>query len=66
MTELDAWVTSFAAEQRRPEEVARWAASTADAILADGEIDLADLRPLLLKAVEEHWYAFLDRLTLPA
>ncbi|MFJ9390034.1 helix-turn-helix domain-containing protein [Nocardioides sp. NPDC101246] len=62
MTELDAWVTAFAAEQRRPEEVARWAASTADAILADGEVDLADLRPLLLAAVEEHWYAFLDGL----
>ncbi|MEI7054276.1 helix-turn-helix domain-containing protein [Nocardioides sp. CCNWLW239] len=64
MTELDAWVTSFAAQQRQPEEVARWAASTADAILAEGDIDLADLRPLLLEAVEEHWYAFLDRLAL--
>jgi hypothetical protein len=65
MTEIAAWLAEFADEQRRPEEVARWAASTADAILADGEIDLADLRPLLLKAVEEHWYAFLDRITLP-
>jgi hypothetical protein len=65
MTEISAWLAAFAEEQRRPEEVARWAASTADAILADGEIDLADLRPLLLKAVEEHWYAFLDRITLP-
>lgn len=65
MTEIGAWLAEFADEQRRPEEVARWAASTADAILADGEIDLADLRPLLLKAVEEHWYAFLDRITLP-
>ncbi|MFD4324731.1 PucR family transcriptional regulator [Nocardioides sp. NPDC058538] len=65
MTEISAWLAEFADDQRRPEEVARWAASTADAILADGEIDLADLRPLLLKAVEEHWYAFLDRITLP-
>lgn len=65
MTDLAAWLTAFAEEQRRPDEVARWAASTADAILVDGEIDLADLRPMLLKAVEEHWYAFLDRITLP-
>lgn len=65
MTEISDWLAEFADEQRRPEEVARWAASTADAILADGEIDLADLRPFLLKAVEEHWYAFLDRITLP-
>ena len=65
MTEISAWLAAFAEEQRRPDEVARWAASTADAILADGEIDLADLRPLLLRAVEEHWYAFLDRITLP-
>ncbi|MGH3349162.1 MAG: PucR family transcriptional regulator [Nocardioides sp.] len=65
MTDLAAWLAAFADEQRRPAEVARWAASTADAILVDGEIDLADLRPLLLKAVEEHWYAFLDRITLP-
>ncbi|MBC7277667.1 CdaR family transcriptional regulator [Nocardioides sp.] len=65
MTDLAAWLTAFADEQRRPDEVARWAASTADAILVDGEIDLADLRPMLLRAVEEHWYAFLDRITLP-
>lgn len=65
MTEIGAWLAAFADEQRRPEEVTRWVTSTADAILADGEIDLADLRPLLLKAVEEHWYAFLDRITLP-
>ena len=65
MTEISAWLAAFADDQRRPEEVARWAAATADAILADGEVDLADLRPLLLKAVEEHWYAFLDRITLP-
>ena len=65
MTEISDWLAAFAEEQRRPDEVARWAASTADAILADGEIELADLRPLLLKAVEEHWYAFLDRITLP-
>lgn len=65
MTEIGDWLAAFAEDQRRPEEVARWAASTADAILAGGEIDLADLRPLLLKAVEEHWYAFLDRITLP-
>ncbi|MFJ2755750.1 helix-turn-helix domain-containing protein [Nocardioides sp. NPDC087217] len=65
MTEIGAWLAAFADEQRRPEEVTRWATSTADAILADGAIDLADLRPLLLKAVEEHWYAFLDRITLP-
>ncbi|GGU14517.1 PucR family transcriptional regulator [Nocardioides albus] len=65
MTDLAAWLAAFADEQRRPDEVARWAASTADAILVDGEVDLADLRPLLLKAVEEHWYAFLDRITVP-
>ena len=65
MTEIGAWLAAFADEQRRPEEVARWAAATADAILADGEVDVADLRPLVLEAVEEHWYAFLDRITLP-
>ncbi|MFI5623612.1 PucR family transcriptional regulator [Nocardioides sp. NPDC051685] len=65
MTEISAWLAAFADEQRRPEEVARWAGATADAILADGEVDVADLRPLVLKAVEEHWYAFLDRITLP-
>lgn len=65
MTEMSAWLAAFADDQRRPEEVTRWATATADAILADGEIDLADLRPLLLKAVEEHWFAFLDRITLP-
>ncbi|MBG6096952.1 PucR family transcriptional regulator [Nocardioides luteus] len=65
MTEISAWLAAFAEDQRRPEEVARWAASTADAILADGEVDVADLRPLILQAVEQHWYAFLDRITLP-
>jgi hypothetical protein len=65
MTEISDWLAAFAEEQRRPEEVARWAAATADAILVDVEIDLADLRPLLLEAVEQHWNAFLDRITLP-
>ncbi|NGN91159.1 PucR family transcriptional regulator [Nocardioides sp. KC13] len=65
MTEISDWLAAFAEEQRRPEEVARWAAATADAILLDVEIDLDDLRPLLLEAVEQHWYAFLDRITLP-
>ncbi|WP_328531067.1 helix-turn-helix domain-containing protein [Nocardioides sp. NBC_00368] len=65
MTEISAWLAAFAEDQRRPEEVARWAAATADAILADGEVDVADLRPLILEAVEQHWYAFLDRITLP-
>ncbi|MFE6509298.1 helix-turn-helix domain-containing protein [Nocardioides sp. NPDC057767] len=65
MTEISAWLAAFADQQRRPEEVARWAAATADAILADGEVDVADLRPLILEAVEQHWYAFLDRITVP-
>lgn len=65
MTEISDWLAAFAEEQRRPEEVARWVAATADAILVDVEVDLADLRPLLLEAVEQHWYAFLDRITLP-
>lgn len=65
MTEISAWLAAFADDQRRPEEVARWAAATADAILADDEVDVADLRPLILEAVEQHWYAFLDRITLP-
>ncbi|MEU6135081.1 helix-turn-helix domain-containing protein [Nocardioides sp. NPDC047086] len=65
MSEISAWLAAFADDQRRPEEVTRWATSTADAILADGEVELADLRPLFLEAVEQHWYAFLDRITLP-
>ncbi|MDL9945617.1 helix-turn-helix domain-containing protein [Gordonia sp. ABSL11-1] len=59
MTDLPGWLQGFAADQRDPEEVRQWVSSTAEAI---GEgVDLpADIRPLLLLAVEEHWLAFLS------
>jgi hypothetical protein len=63
VTEMTSWAQSFAAAQRAPGELVPWVERTSAAILAGvPEIADSDLAPLIHRAVEEHWLAFLDGL----
>lgn len=66
MTDLTQWLESFAEAHRAQDNVASWVERIGVAIV-EGVDDLPDdLRPMLVETVEQHWLAFLDRVSTEA
>ena len=65
MTEIAEWLEMFVADQQSPTALEGWVSTTVDAIIAGVDLP-ADIRPVLVAAVEEHWLAFLGGVTVDA
>ena len=65
MTEIADWLEMFVADQQSPTALDDWVSTTVDAIIAGVDLP-ADIRPVLVAAVEEHWLAFLGGVTVDA
>lgn len=66
MTELTRWLESFAETHRDEDNVVSWVDRIVVAIV-EGVAELPDdLRPMVVETVEQHWLAFLDRVSTEA
>lgn len=63
MSSWTAWIDEVVASLREPEQVRTWVARTADAVC--DHVPSADLRPTILRAIEEHWLAYLGQVLVP-